>query len=210
MIRPKPATTAFRPKEMVAMPAGGVMYHPAYFIHYDGSQEARGLRAEGRGLRAYSGGNLRDNLRMPRKLAFFFTVLALVLLRTPTRAQQPGGQPQGAPAVTFQAEVNYVDVDTIVTDQQGNFISDLKREDFELLEDGKPQKIDTFSLIDIPVERQDQFLVSGARPISDVRTNRRPFEGHLYVIVLDDIDVSPMRSPQVRRFAREFVEKHFG
>ena len=29
----------FRPKEMVPMPAGSVMYHPAYFIHYDGSQD---------------------------------------------------------------------------------------------------------------------------------------------------------------------------
>jgi hypothetical protein len=31
----------FRPKEMVAMPAGSVMYHPAYFIHYDGSQDGQ-------------------------------------------------------------------------------------------------------------------------------------------------------------------------
>ena len=29
----------FRPKEMVPMPAGSVMYHPAYFIHYDGNQD---------------------------------------------------------------------------------------------------------------------------------------------------------------------------
>jgi hypothetical protein len=31
----------FRPKEMVAMPPGSVMYHPAYFIHYDGSQDGQ-------------------------------------------------------------------------------------------------------------------------------------------------------------------------
>jgi cupin len=31
----------FRPKEMVPMPAGSVMYHPAYFIHYDGSQDGQ-------------------------------------------------------------------------------------------------------------------------------------------------------------------------
>jgi hypothetical protein len=29
----------FRPKEMVPMPAGSVMFHPAYFIHYDGTQD---------------------------------------------------------------------------------------------------------------------------------------------------------------------------
>lgn len=31
----------FRPKEMIPMPAGSVMYHPAYFIHYDGSQDGQ-------------------------------------------------------------------------------------------------------------------------------------------------------------------------
>jgi hypothetical protein len=31
----------FRPKEMVPMGAGSVMYHPAYFIHYDGSQDGQ-------------------------------------------------------------------------------------------------------------------------------------------------------------------------
>jgi hypothetical protein len=29
----------FRQKGMVPMPPGSVMYHPAYFIHYDGSQD---------------------------------------------------------------------------------------------------------------------------------------------------------------------------
>jgi len=29
----------FRPKSMTPMPAGSVMYHPAYFIHYDGNQD---------------------------------------------------------------------------------------------------------------------------------------------------------------------------
>jgi hypothetical protein len=31
----------FRPKEMVPMGPGSVMYHPAYFIHYDGSQDGQ-------------------------------------------------------------------------------------------------------------------------------------------------------------------------
>ena len=29
----------FRAKEMIPMPAGSVMFHPAYFIHYDGNQD---------------------------------------------------------------------------------------------------------------------------------------------------------------------------
>ena len=29
----------FRAKEMKPMPAGSVMFHPAYFVHYDGNQD---------------------------------------------------------------------------------------------------------------------------------------------------------------------------
>jgi len=145
---------------------------------------------------------------MLRKLSLFSIALVLLVASGPTRAQQP--QQQGAPAVTFQTEVNYVDVDTIVTDQQGNFVGDLKKEDFDLLEDGKPQKIDMFSLVDIPFEKQDRFLVAGVPVTTDVQSNRRPVTGRVYVIVLDDLDVSPMRSQQTRKAAREFVERYFG
>src|SRR5438034_11158211 len=54
---------------------------------------------------------------------------------------------------TFKAQVEYVEVDALVTDRQGNFVRDLKKEDFQVLEDGRAQTIATFSLVDIPIER---------------------------------------------------------
>ena len=54
--------------------------------------------------------------------------------------------------MTFQVEVNYVDVDAIVTDEKGNFVSGLTRDDFEVFEDGKPQKVEMFSYVELPVE----------------------------------------------------------
>ena len=133
-----------------------------------------------------------------------------VLGQAQTPAGANPGPAQGVPSVTFQAEVTYVDVDTRVTDEKGNFIDDLKKEDFQVFEDGKLQKIDTFSLVELPVERQDRFLALGRPVSSGVRTNRQPFTGRMYVIVLDDLDISPMRTSHVRKFAREFVEKYFG
>ena len=58
---------------------------------------------------------------------------------------------------TFTVSVNVVDVDVTVRDAQGNFVSGLSAEDFEVFEDGKPQKIETFSYIELPVERRDRF-----------------------------------------------------
>ena len=73
-------------------------------------------------------------------------------------------QPPAPQAPTFKVEVDYVEVDALVTDQRGNFVRDLKKEDFEVLEDGKPQAITTFSIIDIPTERAIRPLFAG-RPI---------------------------------------------
>ena len=117
---------------------------------------------------------------------------------------------QAPPSVTFQVEVNYVDVDAIVTDENGNFVTGLTRDDFEIFEDGKPQKIEMFSYVELPVERPDQFAALG-RPVTlDARSNARPFDGRVYVIVLDDLDISPIRGGLVKTAAREFVERHFG
>ena len=118
--------------------------------------------------------------------------------------------PQAPPSVTFSVEVNYVDVDVVVTDEKGNFVPGLTRDDFEVFEDGKPQKIDTFAYVEIPVERDNSFLLEG-RPVStDAKSNRVPFSGRLYVIVLDDQDVAAMRTSQVKKSAKEFVDKYMG
>src|SRR5687767_1810456 len=123
------------------------------------------------------------------------------------RAQNAGSQ--GSPAVTFQTEVDYVDVDVVVTDEQGNFVRDLTRDDFELLEDGKPVKVDTFSIVEIPVERQDHPAFGGRPIVEDVRSNRSTLAGRFYVIVLDDMGTSPPRSQYVIKAARQFVQQHF-
>ncbi|MGH8165985.1 MAG: VWA domain-containing protein, partial [Woeseiaceae bacterium] len=123
------------------------------------------------------------------------------------RAQAPA---QGPPSVTFQVEVNYVDVDVVVTDEQGNFVPGLTRADFEVREDGKPQKIDTFAYVEIPVEPDNAFTLEGRNVSSNVHSNRKPFAGRLYVIVLDDLDVAAMRTAQVKKSAHEFVDQYMG
>ena len=136
--------------------------------------------------------------------------LLLVLAATTLQTSTVLGQAAQSPGVTFQVEVNYVDVDVVVTDEEGQFVAGLTREDFEVFEDGKPQKIETFSLVNIPVERPTEFAVEGRPVAPDTQTNRKPFDGRVYVFVLDDLDVSPMRSAQVRDEARRFVKEYMG
>ena len=147
---------------------------------------------------------------MTRRVAFLLAAVAAVLQSPDLWGQAQQGQPSPAPGVTFQVEVNYVDVDVVVTDESGQFVTGLAREDFEVYEDGKPQKIDTFSLVGIPLEKPQQVVVEGRPIVPDTQTNRRPFDGRVYVFVLDDLDVSAMRGAQVRDAARKFVQQHMG
>lgn len=141
-------------------------------------------------------------------------VASLLVLLLAAAAVVAGQAPPPAPPLTqgptFRAEVEYVEVDAVVTDRDGQTIRDLKKEDFQVLEDGKLQTIATFSQVDIPIERAVRPLFA-ERPIEpDVLGNDRPFDGRVYVMILDDLHVDALRSQRVKASARQFIERSLG
>ena len=125
-------------------------------------------------------------------------------------ARQPA-PPQAAerPQVTFKLEVNYVEVDAAVFDRQGQFVPGLKRDDFEVFEDGKPQDITSFTQVDIPIETPEPPPLQVSRPIEpDVVSNAKPFDGRVYVIILDDKHTAALRGPLVKKAALQFIDKY--
>jgi VWFA-related protein len=126
------------------------------------------------------------------------------------QAPQTPQTPPQQPPITFRAEVNYVEVDARVVDAQGKFITDLKPGDFQVIEDGKPQTVTAFSLVNLPVERMERPLFA-SKPIEpDVRTNLQAADGRIYLIVLDDIHTLPQRTNRTKAAARQFIEKYVG
>ena len=120
-----------------------------------------------------------------------------------------GQQPAPSPGPSFRVEVNYVELDASVTDAQGNVVTTLTAEDFEVLEDGRPQKVTAFSLVNLPIARAERPLFA-AQPIeADVQTNEQ-VEGRIYLIVLDDLHIDPARGVRVRMAVRRFIEQNFG
>jgi VWFA-related protein len=123
--------------------------------------------------------------------------------------QQATPDPQ-MPAITFRSEVNYVEVDVRVVDPAGNFVRNLRQDEFELFENGEQQAVAAFSLVDIPITKTPQPLFA-AKPIElDTRTNASGPEGRVYVIVLDDLHTSMMNTTHVRRAARQFIQRNLG
>src|SRR5688572_8757280 len=143
-------------------------------------------------------------------VAILVAVLGATLAAQQAAPQQAAPQPPAdQPPVTFRVEVNYVEVDAFITDAQGNPVTDLAAADFEVLEDGKPQKVSSFSLINIPIERAERPLFAGKPVEPDVQTNEH-LEGRIYLMVLDDIHTDFTRTPRVKAAARRFIEQNFG
>jgi VWFA-related protein len=126
----------------------------------------------------------------------------------PPPAPPPPPAPQQQP--TFKLRVDYVEVDAVVTDRQGRIVRDLKKEDFQVLEDGKSQSITAFTMVDIPVDKDPRPLFATSPIEPDVKTNEKPFDGRVYVMVIDDLHTRFGRSPRVKLAARQFIERRFG
>ena len=115
------------------------------------------------------------------------------------------------PAPTFRVEINYVNVDVGVTDEQGRFVRDLGQDDFEVYEDGKRQQLSTFSLVDIPIESPRTMTPPSEADVApDVQSNAPDSGSRVYIILLDDLHVDPLRSARAKGVARQFVERHLG
>src|SRR3954447_25499219 len=126
-------------------------------------------------------------------------------------AQQPTDSAAQQPPV-FRAGINYVRVDVIISDKNGNPIADLQPSDFDVLEDNKPQKIETFKLVKLdggtadaikqpPKEIRNDFDEESEAARDDVR---------LFAIFLDDYHVRRGASLAVRNPLSTFIENNLG
>jgi VWFA-related protein len=119
------------------------------------------------------------------------------------QAPQPASQSQPRPP--FRTEANFVRVDVFAT-HQGKPLKDLAAQDFELFEDGVPQKVSTFEHVEVRTGaaqelRQEPNTVAEAR---DALKNPR---ARVFVLFLDTPHVSMdggwrAREPLVRLLDR--------
>src|SRR4029079_14546222 len=64
------------------------------------------------------------------------------------------------------------------------------------------------SMVNIPIARPDPPLFSKTVIPPDVVSNRTPFEGRVFVLVLDDLNTRFTRTARTRQAARQFVERY--
>src|SRR5215467_13281970 len=153
---------------------------------------------------------MQKRLRLAALLVFVAAVGVMAGQNPPAQPPAPSQPPPKSQQPTFRVRVDYVEVDVVVTDRQGNLVRDLKKEDFQVLEDGKTQAINTFTFVDIPVERADRPLFQESPIEPDVKTNEKPFDGRVYVMVIDDLHTRFGRTARVKIAAKQFIERRLG
>ena len=122
-------------------------------------------------------------------------LLLAVIASVAVTAQQP----------TFRAGVTLVSTDVIPRDGNGRFVADLTKDNFTLLEDGQPQALVSFALVQ--GGRTYNLLapppVAAAVPEGIVlppsKPRAVPAEGRSVLIFIDDLHFEPELSPHVRR-----------
>jgi len=131
----------------------------------------------------------------------------------PPPAQQPPAtnppqQQDPQPPPRIRTGINYVRVDAIVSDRQGNPILDMKQEEFRIKEDGKPQVIESFSVvkIDRTAQQIDGPPVREIRSIFDEQREAQRPDVRLFIILLDDYHVRRGNDMSVRKPLIDFIE----
>jgi VWFA-related protein len=137
-----------------------------------------------------------------------------VAANTATQATSPAPQ-NASPGATqppapetqpvFRTGINTVRVDVIVTDRQGNPVTDLTLEDFDIQEDGKTQKAETFRLVKIDTLTQPAYTQRTIRTRNDEETAAADENSRIFVFFLDDYHVRKETSMSVKRPVSEFV-----
>lgn len=136
-------------------------------------------------------------------------VLAL-LAPAGSPAQQPAPTPSPTPEIldlsqtpSFPSQVEQVTVDVVVTDKKGAPIPTLTKDDFNVLEDGRPQQISTFQRVVLP-ERPPGPPPSPPPVTSNLDAQVRT--GRTFVVLFDDIHMAPFQAHRAKAAVAEFLK----
>ena len=126
---------------------------------------------------------------------------------TPTQTQQPTRQ---ADDDVVRISTNLVQIDAVVTDSKGRVVTDLTAEEFDILEDGKSQKITNLSFV--PLVLKD---VASPGPVTPLDKNApvppvrlRPDQvRRTMALVVDDLGLSFESTYFVREALKKFIDQ---
>jgi len=150
---------------------------------------------------------------MTLKTHGFWSTALLVALTVGLSAQTPAPPATNAAAQerpTFRVQVDLVTNDVIVRDEKGNFIPDLKQEDFEIFEDGVKQDISSMTVVTggrvtnvmapPPPPPPEGIILPPSRPRTDV-------SGRIFLFFVDDLHLQFHNTGRVRQLFQKISKE---
>lgn len=150
--------------------------------------------------------------------------LASALVAQATKPPVPGTESSGSQdRPILRTNVTTVQVDAVVTDGDGRLVTDLRVEDFEILQDGRPQTVSTFAFVSAagddgpsepataasstPAPAPGAGSASSAAPAPAPPAATRPDrQGRTLVVVIDDLSLSVASMLRTKDALRKIIE----
>src|SRR3954463_13486052 len=149
---------------------------------------------------------------MSLKMNGFWSTAALVLLTASLAAQAPPPAPsvQQQQRPTFRVQVDLVTNDIIVRDEKGNFVPDLKKDEFEIYEDGVKQDITSMTVVTggkvnnllapPPPPPPEGLILPPTKPRTDV-------SGRIFMFFVDDLHMQFHNTGRIRDLFRKISKE---
>jgi VWFA-related protein len=136
--------------------------------------------------------------------------LALILaaaIALPATAQRKPAEPE-VPRLVENIDVRVINVDVIVTDRRGNFVSGLKKDDFEILENGVPKTVSNF--YEVEGNRAKNVAIAdevGGKVTAPAAAVAVPEEMKRRIIFyIDNLSLNPFNRNRVFQQMRDFLK----
>lgn len=133
-------------------------------------------------------------------------ICTLLLVGSLQAQDKPKADKQDLP--TFPTEVELVTVDVVIVDKQGVPIRGLAQSDFIITENDKPQTISSFEAVDVPPASGAAAAVPAPVIVSNVDARARVARS--FVVVFDDLHLSPLRTQAARKALEDFLKTAVG
>jgi len=151
---------------------------------------------------------------MKLKMHGFWSTATLVVLtaglsaQTPTPPKPAAGAQQEKP--TFRLQVDLVTNDIVVRDEKGNFVPDLKKDEFEVFEDGVKQDITSMTVV--TGGRVNNVLAPPPPPppegiILPPRRVRNDVSGRIFLFFVDDLHLQFHNTGRVRQLFQKISKE---
>jgi VWFA-related protein len=149
--------------------------------------------------------------QMGRTITVLFLTLAIAMAQTPV----PPASPLQLSDTVIRINVNLVQVDAVVMDSRNRPVTDLRKEDFVVLQDGKPQVLTNFSFINTKEGVARTATVKPAPAVKGVKAPpppppiaARPKKiNRTVALVVDDLGLSFDSIARVRQSLKKYVDR---